>query len=310
MDKDKLFSELNIKEQCRDYGVPLYKCPQFLFLLMGLFIIAMLLLTYFIGEFFFDYSFLVIFIVFGEAILFFIIGYAIIGGFEKMARANRVKTDFINLAVHQLRGPLSTMIWGFDDLKSEIDLNEEQYDLICKLKLSAERMSKMVDNLLEISRMEDSSYKLKKEEFNLNELINEVINRYSEGSKKIVKASIEEIGLIKSDRDRMEVVFDNLISNAIKYSKDDGQVFVELKKVKDCFRFTVRDQGIGVPKKDHDLIFKKFKRADNALESSESGSGLGLFLVKKIVDLLEGEVDFKSREGEGSVFWIDIPIKN
>ncbi len=311
MDKRSKLEELNVIKHCKNYGVPLIKCPQFLFLLMGVIIVGIILFTFFVGDQVFGEPLLVLGIITGEAILLFVVGYAVIGGFEKMAEANRMKDDFVDLVTHQLRSPLTTLKWGFQDLKEEMDTDEEQEKYFESLQGNVEKMTDMVNNLLLVSKMDQEGHKFEKEKFSINELLEGVLKDYmiDEDSTVSVEKKIEKVPNIFSDPSQLEIVMDNFISNAIKYTKEGGEVKVRLGADNKYILFEVEDNGIGIPKEDQKKVFEKFERAKNVDKVQESGSGLGLFLTKEIVEKLGGKIGFESEEDEGSTFWFKLPMK-
>jgi signal transduction histidine kinase len=310
MKKDKILDELNIFKLCAKYDIPLWKCPQFLFLVMGAIIIVTMLFTYFAGGRYFEDPLLILGIVTGEALILFIIGYAVISGFDKLAEVNRMKADFVDLVTHQLRSPLTTLKWGFESFQEDIQMEGEQEKLFKSLEGNVEKMSEMVNNLLLVSRMDQEGHKFEKKKFSITELTNQILEDYLVDKNKDLefKKEIEEVPEVISDPSQIEIVIDNFISNAIKYTPKGGMVKVELKEEKKFVLFKVEDSGIGIPKDEQDKVFAKFERASNVDQVEETGSGLGLFLTKKIIEKLGGKIGFKSEEGKGSSFWIKLPI--
>jgi len=308
MKDKKIAEELNILKQCEDYGVPLTKCPQFLFLAMGVVIIATMLATNFFGDIFFDDPVLVLLIIIGETVILFIVGYAVIGGFEKMAEANKMKSDFIDLVTHQLRSPLTNLKWGFQDLQEEEKGKNEE--LLNTLQSNVDKMSEMVDNLLIVSKMEQEGFDFEKDSFSIKDVVEELLNEYGTAEKEGVNLIYKpgDVPEVISDPSQLKIVMDNFISNAIKYTKESGEVEIRLKRKDNFVVFEVEDEGIGIPEADRKKVFSKFERAGNVKKVEKSGSGLGLFLSKEIIENLGGEIGFESVEDEGSTFWFKIPV--
>jgi signal transduction histidine kinase len=228
----------------------------------------------------------------------------------------RLKTEFVSLSAHQLRTPLSAIKWT---LKMILDgdmgeINEEQKDLLRKTYNSNERMISLINDLLNVTRIEEGRYIYKKKLVDLSSLVKEIVKNYKEESKRRglsfkFKAPKGKIPEIKMDPDKIKLVITNLIDNAIRYTSEKGKVIVSLEKKKNNLEFSVEDSGIGIPEDQQERLFSKFFRASNAVRTETEGSGLGLFICKNIIDAHNGEVWFESEQGKGSKFYFSLPIK-
>ncbi|MFH1401558.1 MAG: HAMP domain-containing sensor histidine kinase [Parcubacteria group bacterium] len=310
MEKQLFFSS-----HCKKYGLSLWQCPQFLFFVMGIMIIVATLAAYFIGSRYVEDPLLVALIIILLAMVLFIISFIITQGFERLAEANRMKSEFVSIVSHQLRSPLTNLRWALsylisEDMKDDPAQKAEYYKI---LQENAGRMGDLIDNLLIVSRMEQKTMLLKKEELSMEELINALI-RDSEMFSAASNIKIDfksEAGLPKIffDEYQIKLLLDNLLSNAIHYTKGGGTVEIRLlRKNKNLF-FEIKDSGMGIPKEDQKYIFQKFFRAQNAVQKQTQGSGLGLYIAKSVVDAAGGKIGFKSEEQKGSTFWFTLPIK-
>ena len=309
------FQEFNIRGQCRKYGLPLWQCPQFLFLLMGLVIIFTNAVVYAIGTRFFAEPQTVALIVIVVTIVLFIMAFTIMRSFERLAEVSRMKTEFVNVVSHQLRAPISNLTWAIEFLMSgRIDQDKEkQAEYFELLKENSARMQELVSDLLTVSRIETATLILKKDKVFLAEVVKEVINAFkifAQSSHVEIKTNIEEgLPAILADRSQLKIAVENLIENAIRYTKGKGVVEVVLKRADNAIFFAVKDDGEGIPKPDQKFIFHKFFRAQNARQLQTQGSGLGLYITKAIIEKSGGRIGFESQEGKGSRFWFNLPIK-
>lgn len=234
---------------------------------------------------------------------------------EQLKKMNAVKSDLISISAHQLRTSLSALKWI---LKMFLDedlgkLSGEQGSFIRKAYNSNERMIALVNDLLTLNHAEDITipYKLKK--IDILNLVEQTVFEFSgETSKKGVDLIFlkpeNPIPSLNCDEEMIRVVLQNLIENAIKYSNIKDKVFVSLKQVDTNIEFSVHDTGIGINENDKDEIFKKFFRAPNAIEKDAIGSGLGLFTTKNIVERHNGKIWFETKTGEGTTFFVTLPI--
>jgi len=315
MELKKTLNQLNIVTQCHKYGLSFWQCPQFLFLVMGGIIIITGFSAYAIGNRYIADPELVALIVLGLTGILFIIAFTIVQGFEKLADANRMKSEFISIVSHQLRTPLSNLDWAIELLMSgrlgKIEDKQTEYFRI--LKENTSRMGELVKDLLIVSRIETATLPFKEKEVGLTKLIEELILEF----KPFTTASNIKVGfqapksLPKAfvDPSQIRLVIENLLDNATRYTKSKGIIEIKLKEKKGGLYFEIKDNGVGIPEEDQKYIFKKFFRSSNILKYQTQGSGLGLYINKSIVEKSGGKIGFESREGKGSTFWFTLPIK-
>jgi signal transduction histidine kinase len=311
----RILEQLNIPKQCKKYGLSLWQCPSFLFLIMGTIIALVSVLSYLIGTRYIAEPRIVALIVLIISAILLILATIITNSFEKLAEANRMKSEFISIVSHQLRAPLSNLAWAIELLMSGRlgKIEEQQVEYFKILKENSDRMKDLVKDLLIVSRIESARFSLKKEEFSLEELTREIIKEFepfAKASNCEIDFSFEEnLPKIYGDRYQIRQVIENLLDNAIRYTKGKGKVKIRIKKEKKFVCFEIEDNGVGIPKEDQKFIFQKFFRASNVLKYKTQGTGLGLYISKAIIERSGGKIGFKSKEGVGSTFWFKLPIK-
>jgi PAS domain S-box-containing protein len=231
---------------------------------------------------------------------------------DQIEKSSRFKTEFLATMSHELRTPLNAII-GFTDLLLEGifgKLNEEQLEYIKDIDESSNHLLDMITNILDISRIESSQVTINIEKIQLNNLIDNVISTlrplYNEKGLIIDLKGLKKEQLIFADRIKFKQIIYNLLSNAIKFT-EKGKVTFEFRDSKDMWEFIVKDTGIGIAEKDFNIIFKEFKRVKSAYVDSIPGSGLGLALTKRIVNLHGGDILFTSKLGKGTAFTFTIP---
>ena len=299
----KILSQLNVFSQCRRYNLSLWQCPSFLFLVMGIIIIGSTLITYVLGTHYIEDPGTVALIILFLTVLLFIVAFAITRSFERLAEANRMKSEFINIVSHQLRSPLSNLRWAIDLLTSGRlgKIEEKQTEYFKILKENSTRMRELVSDLLTVSRIETATLPCKKQEFSLKDLVKELIlecKPFAEASNVEIELKQEpDLPKILADPNQIKQVIANLLDNAIRYVKDKGKVEIELKQENKNLYFEIKDNGVGIPEGDQKYIFQKFFRSENVLKYQTQGSGLGLYIAKSIIEKSGGKIGFKSQEG-------------
>jgi PAS domain S-box-containing protein len=228
-------------------------------------------------------------------------------------QADKLKSEFISIASHQLRTPLSSVNIYAGMLLEGIagDLNDQQRAFAQTILASARRMNELIDTLLNITRIEAGGIRVipaRVEVSNLlEEIVSEVIPKVEEKDMKLNLITGPEPIQLKTDGLLVKEVLANLLTNAIKYTPEGGTITVKIKHELNNVIFSVSDTGYGIPKELQKNIFTKFFRADNILLKDVSGTGLGLYLTKAIVNNLDGDLWFDSVEDEGSTFYFSLP---
>jgi len=282
---------------------------------MGLIIIVSSLISYAVGSRYIEDPLMVALVVIFLTTVLLIIATIITRSFERLAEANRMKSEFVSVVSHQLRSPLSNLKWALEFLMSgrADPISEKQLEYFKILKENSERMTELVSDLLIVSRIEQGRMPLKKEKVSLEDLVREVVKRV----EVFAKASNVEISFksekglphILIDPSQLKLVVENLLDNAVRYISEKGKVEIRLRKEGGGVLFETKDNGVGIPEDDQKYIFQKFFRSENALRRQTEGSGLGLYIVKSIIEKSGGKTGFRSRENIGSTFWFTLPIK-
>lgn len=231
----------------------------------------------------------------------------------------KLKSEFVSITAHQLRAPLSGIKWILK-MGIEGDLGpftEEQKTFLEKTYQSNERMIRLINDLLNVTRIEEGKilYQLKEE--NIIKIINEAINVFKEQNvvqEKNLKFEFikpEKKIIVSTDREKLFLALQNLIGNAFYYTPKGGKVKVGVKYLKDKKEALVfvQDTGIGIPKDEQKRVFSRFFRASNAIKEETEGTGLGLYIAKNIIESHGGKIWFKSKENEGSTFYFLLAAK-
>jgi PAS domain S-box-containing protein len=231
-------------------------------------------------------------------------------------RVERMKTEFVSLAAHQLRTPLSAIKWTLKMfLEGDIgEITKEQKEFIKKIYQANERMISLINDLLDVTRIEEGRYLTRVSLANIKEIVQLVINSFREEIKKRkikfeFKEPLEKLPQILLDVEKIKLAIENLLDNAIRYTPPEGKVTISLKSDINKIEFSIKDSGIGIPEDEKERIFTKFFRGSNVKRLETEGSGLGLFITKNIIEAHGGKIWFESKEGVGTTFYFTLPLK-
>jgi len=224
-----------------------------------------------------------------------------------------MKSDFISFATHQLRTPLAGIMWLLELAAQDKTVSEETTSLIQDARESAERLIRMVNDLLDVTKLESGKVALSPTPTSLRELTDTVVKdvhpQLIAQKHELSVSGGEHMPSVSIDTQLFRQVIMNLVSNAIKYTPSGGKIRVEMVQRNGLIRWSIRDSGIGIPKRAQAQLFEKFFRADNVFAIETEGTGLGLYMVRLIMKSSGGRIWCESEEGKGSTFIFEIPAK-
>jgi len=232
----------------------------------------------------------------------------------EVERANSQKTEFLASMSHELRTPLHTII-GFSELLTEQlegPLTEKQQRFVGHILQDARHLLELINEILDISKIESGRLELKRESFDFSQIVEEVLGgvRHQAAAKNI---SVENKNSFRhslyADRLRVKEILYNLLNNAVKFTPDGGRVWLESFGERDTLHIAVCDTGIGIPAKEHPSIFEKFYQVGDTTGGVREGTGLGLPITKHLVELHGGSISVESRPGAGSRFILTLPLR-
>jgi len=232
--------------------------------------------------------------------------------------ASKIKSEFLANMSHEIRTPMNGVI-GFTDLLSKTELSEEQSDYVTTIHSSASSLLTIINDILDFSKIESDKLDIETIRFNLDDMMDEIITMfapmaYQKSLELIYQPSTELPNYILGDPSRIRQVLVNLINNAIKFTRH-GQIIIRIlrdmsREDTQLIRFTVTDTGMGMDDASQRRLFTAFTQADTSISRKFGGTGLGLVISRKLIDLMHGEIGFESALNKGTSFWFTLPLQN
>jgi signal transduction histidine kinase len=229
---------------------------------------------------------------------------------ERLREADRLKDEFVALISHDLRTPL-TSITGYVELALEEDLPDDARGFLHVVARNSERLLRLVNDLLFVARLQAGDMMLEQEELDLAEIVRDgvkAIEPRATAKEITLTSSVAAVPPVRADRGRFLQVLDNLVSNAVKFTPDGGEVHVSLDERDGTVRLEVSDSGMGISAADQRRLFERFFRADNAVAQQVPGTGLGLYICRAIAEAHDGTISVRSELGSGSTFRLELPV--
>ncbi len=234
---------------------------------------------------------------------------------QELAAASKTKSEFLANMSHELRTPLNSII-GFSEILHDLTfgpLNEKQSKYVNNVLISGKHLLALINDILDLSKVEAGKTEIIYEDFSVYTVINEVKTLVvSIASKKHIMIYVtidEKLTTLHADVGKFKQILFNLMSNAIKFSPNDGAITIDAQCINDTAQIAITDTGIGISKDDQKKLFQSFVQVDASTSRQFGGTGLGLALTKRLVELHDGKVWVESELGKGSTFTFTLPLK-
>jgi signal transduction histidine kinase len=240
------------------------------------------------------------------------IGFGSLDKIQTIEEIDRAKTEFVSFVSHQLRNPLTAIKWSADNLLNDSEpLSEKQKGYLSDIHNSADQTINLTNAFLNVSKIEQGTFAQEIQSCNLPEVSDDILKELQPSTQKKELNIIKEYGQnttsIRLDPKMARIILQNLITNAIQYTPAKGQININISAIGNKLKIMVKDTGIGIPPAQQENVFKKLFRAQNVKKETQ-GSGLGLYMVKTLLEQINGRIWFESKEGQGTTFYADIPI--
>ena len=307
----KLSIYKKLKQESREYGVPIWKLPDFLIILMAFVNIVGMLSTYYLALNFVDDPRTAVFFVAIESALILVIGNIIAESSRKIINNYKLKEEFIDLISHQIRTPITNVKWNLEFLNNE-KLTQKQERYVKRLTESTEKITSLVNDFVYLSRLDQSKRELILKKVDIQKIVQEILTDFKIfADSKNIKLNFEkdcQHCLAKTDQKKIKIVLGNIIENAIKYSFEESEIGIVIQENRSNLIVKISDQGCGIDAQSKPFVFDKFYRAIDAKKLSADGTGVGLYISKVLLKEMDGEIWFESEKDKGSIFYIKIPI--
>lgn len=233
---------------------------------------------------------------------------------RRQFRLSELQNNFMMAVTHELKTPIAILQLNLETMQ-KYDLDDQRKKNILAMSLREnQRLNELTDNILAASRLESGSFKKSREEIHLTQLVQDTLQEYISrlnelgGGKRSFIQHLDENIFVLAEPVLLKLVLNNLLSNAIKYSPQNSPIEIELTNIQGNAQLSVKDEGIGIPDIEKKLIFEKFYRIGNEATRNTKGTGLGLYLCKKIIQGFNGKIMVQDHKANGTIFTIILPL--